>query len=184
MDQMQNYNIPEEDEIDLVALIKKLWLNRGLIIICTCVFMVLGLVVALVTPKVFTASCDVVPQTSSGTSTKSQMSMLAKMAGINISQELDTKTLSPYVYENIMKSTKFRKELMQTKIKFAEVEQPVSFFEYYTSEEYNKPSVIDYIKKYAIGLPGVILGAIRGEQPAPDYSALGGEGSQIETTTK
>ncbi len=184
MDQMQNYNIPEEDEIDLVALIKKLWLNRGLIIKCTCVFMVIGLVAAFVAPKVFTASCDVVPQTSSGTSTKSQMSQLAKMAGINISQEQDTRTLSPYVYENIMKSTKFRKELMQTKIKFAEVEQPVSFFEYYTSEEYNKPSVIDYIKKYTIGLPGVILGAIRGEQPAPDYSALGGEGSQIETTTK
>lgn len=184
MDQMQNYNIPEEDEIDLVALIKKLWLNRGLIIICTCVFMVLGLVVALVTPKVFTASCDVVPQTSTSSGAKSQMSMLAKMAGINISQEQDIKTLSPFVYENIMKSTKFRKELMQTKIKFAEVEQPVSFFEYYTSEEYNKPSVIDYIKKYTIGLPGVILGAIRGEQPAPDYSALGGEGSQIETTTK
>ncbi|MBO5860973.1 MAG: lipopolysaccharide biosynthesis protein, partial [Alistipes sp.] len=184
MDQMQNYNIPEEDEIDLVALIKKLWLNRGLIIKCTCVFMVIGLVAALVAPKVFTASCDVVPQTSSGTSTKTQMSQLAKMAGINISQEQDTRTLSPYVYENIMKSTKFRKELMQTKIKFAEVEQPVSFFEYYTSEEYNKPSVIDYIKKYTIGLPGVILGAIRGEQPAPDYSALGGEGSQIETTIK
>ena len=184
MDQMQNYNIPEEDEIDLVALIKKLWLNRGLIIKCTCVFMVIGLVAALVAPKVFTASCDVVPQSSSNTGAKSQMSMLAKMAGINISQEQEIRTLSPYVYENIMKSTKFRKELMQTKIKFAEVEQPVSFFEYYTSEEYNKPSVIDYIKKYTIGLPGVILGAIRGEQPAPDYSALGGEGSQIETTTK
>ena len=184
MDQMQNYNIPEEDEIDLVALIKKLWLNRGLIIKCTCVFMVLGLVVAFVSPKVFTASCDVVPQTSSGSGSKSQMSSLAKLAGINLSQEQEVATLSPLVYENIMNSTKFRKELMQTKIKFAEVEQPVSFFEYYTSEEYNKPSVIDYIKKYTIGLPGVILGAIRGEQPAPDYSALGGEGSQIETTTK
>ena len=99
MDQMQNYNIPEEDEIDLVALIKKLWLNRGLIIKCTCVFMVIGLVAAFVTPKVFTASCDVVPQTSTSSGAKSQMSMLAKMAGINISQEQDIKTLSPFVYE-------------------------------------------------------------------------------------
>ena len=73
MDQMQNYNIPEEDEIDLVALIKKLWLNRGLIIKCTCVFMVIGLVAAFVAPKVFTASCDVVPQTSSGSGSKSHM---------------------------------------------------------------------------------------------------------------
>ena len=42
MDQIQN-NIPqEEQEIDLVALVKKMWLNKGLIIKLTAVFMVLG----------------------------------------------------------------------------------------------------------------------------------------------
>lgn len=184
MDQMQNYNIPEEEEIDIVELIKKMWLNRKLIIKITVVFMVLGLVVALVSPKVFTASCDVVPQTSSSNSAKSQMSSLAKLAGIDLAQDQDGKTLSPYVYENIIMSTKFRKELMQTKIKFEEADRPVSFFEYYTSEEFNKPTVIDYVKKYTLGLPGVIIGAIRGEQPEPDYSALGEGESKIETTSK
>lgn len=185
MDQMQNYNIPEdEQEIDIVELIQKMWLNRMLIIKITIAFMVLGLVVALVSPKVFTASCDVVPQTSNQSSTKSQMSSLAKLAGIDLAQDQDGQTLSPYVYENILKSTKFRKELMQTKIKFEEADRPVSFFEYYTSEEFNKPTVIDYVKKYTLGLPGLIIGAIRGEQPEPDYSALEGEKSKIETTTK
>ena len=184
MDQMQNYNIPEEEDIDIVELIKKMWLNRKLIIKITVVFMVLGLVVALVSPKVFTASCDVVPQTSSSNSAKSQMSSLAKLAGIDLAQDQDGKTLSPYVYENIIKSTKFRKELMQTKIRFEEADRPVSFFEYYTSEEFNKPTVIDYVKKYTLGLPGVIIGAIRGEQPEPDYSALGEGESKIETTSK
>lgn len=185
MDQMQSYNIPEdEQDIDIVELIQKMWLNRKLIIKITVVFMILGLVVALVSPKVFTASCDVVPQTSSQSSTKSQMSSLAKLAGIDLAQDQDGKTLSPYVYENILKSTKFRKELMQTKIKFEEADRPVSFFEYYTSEEFNKPTIIDYALKYTVGLPGVILGAIRGEQPEPDYSALEGEKSKIETTTK
>ncbi len=184
MDQMQNYNIPEEEEIDIVELIKKMWLNRKLIIKITVVFMVLGLVVALVSPKVFTASCDVVPQTSDDSSAKSQMSSLAKLAGIDLAQDQGGKTLSPYVYENILKSTKFRKELMQTKIKFEEADRPVSFFEYYTSEEFNKPTIIGYIKKYIIGLPWIILDAIRGEQPEPDYSALGGGESKIETTSK
>ena len=184
MDQMQNYNIPEEEEIDIVELIKKMWLNRKLIIKITVVFMVLGLVVALVSPKVFTASCDVVPQTSDDSSAKSQMSSLAKLAGIDLTQDQNGKTLSPYVYENILKSTKFRKELMQTKIKFEEADRPVSFFEYYTSEEFNKPTVIDYALKYTIGLPWIILDAIRGEQPEPDYSALGVGKSKIETTSK
>ena len=66
MDQMQNQytNLPEEQEIDLVELIQRMWVNRWLIVKVTAVFMVLGLFVALFSPKVFTASCDVVPQTS------------------------------------------------------------------------------------------------------------------------
>lgn len=182
MEQNQyNNNLPEEQDIDLVELIQKMWANRGLIIKTTIVFMVLGLLVAIFSSKVYTASCDVVPQTSDSSSNLSRMSSLAALAGINLKQMQDVKTLSPYVYENILKSTTFRKELMQTKIDFEEVGQPISFYDYYTSEEYNKPSVFDYVLKYTIG---VILEAIRGEQPEPDYGAMGVEKSSIETLSK
>ena len=184
MDQIQN-NMPmlqEEQEIDLVALVKKMWLNKGLIIKLTAVFMVLGLLVALFSSKVYTTSCDIVPQTSKGAK-GSGMSSLAALAGININDGRSGAELSPLVYQNIMNSTSFRKELMQTKIDFEEAGRPVSFYEYYTSEEFNKPTVLSYIMKYTIGLPGVIMGAIRGEQPEPDYSSLGGA-SAIETISK
>ena len=185
MDQMQNQynNIPEEQEIDLVELIQRMWVNRWLIVKVTAVFMVLGVLVALFSAKVYTASCDVVPQTSkSGPS--SSMSSLAALAGINLNAAQSAESLSPNVYENIMGSTTFRKELMQTMIDFEEVGHPVSFFDYYTSEEYNKPSVFSYIKKYTIGLPFTILNAIRGEQPEPDYSGVGGDNNAIETISK
>ena len=182
MDQFQN-NIPqEEQEIDLVALVKKMWLNKGLIIKLTAVFMVLGLLVALFSSKVYTTSCDIVPQTSKGAK-GGGMSSLAALAGINLNDGQSGAELSPLVYQNIMNSTSFRKELMQTKIDFEEAGRPVSFYEYYTSEEFNKPTVLSYIMKYTIGLPGVIMGAIRGEQPEPDYSSLGGA-SAIETISK
>ena len=185
MDQMQNQytNLPEEQEIDLVELIQRMWVNRWLIVKITAVFMVLGVLVALFSPKVFTASCDVVPQTSkSGAS--SSMSSLAALAGINLNAVQSAESLSPEVYENIMGSTTFRKELMQTMIDFEEVGHPVSFFDYYTSEEYNKPGVLSYVKKYTIGLPFTILNAIRGEQPEPDYSGVGGDSNAIETISK
>ena len=185
MDQMQNQynNIPEEQEIELVELIQRMWVNRWLIVKVTAVFMVLGVLVALFSAKVYTASCDVVPQTSkSGPS--SSMSSLAALAGINLNAAQSAESLSPNVYENIMGSTTFRKELMQTMIDFEEVGHPVSFFDYYTSEEYNKPSVFSYIKKYTIGLPFTILNAIRGEQPEPDYSGVGGDSNAIETISK
>ena len=56
----QYNNLPEEQEIDLVELIQKMWINRWLIIKVTAVFMVLGVLVALFSSKVFTASCAAV----------------------------------------------------------------------------------------------------------------------------
>ena len=185
MEQFQNQNnMPvEEQEIDLVELIQKMWINRWLIIKVTSVFVVLGVLVALFSAKVYTASCDIVPDT--GKSSGSKMSSLAALAGVNLNSGEDVTALSPLVYENIMNGTTFRKELMQTKINFEEIDEPVSFFDYYTSEEYNKPSVFSYIKKYTIGLPFVILNAIRGEQPEPDYSGVGkSEGPTVETLSK
>ncbi len=186
MEQNQNQynNMPEEQEIDLVELIQRMWINRGLIIKTTLICMVLGFLVAIFSSKVYTASCDVVPQTSSSSSS-SRMSSLAALAGININQAQDIKTLSPFVYENIMKSTTFRKELMQTMIDTEKTDHPISFYEYCTSEELNKPSVLDYILKYTIGLPGVIWSAIRGEQPKTNYGEIGGDDkASIQTLSK
>ena len=180
----QYNNQTEEQEIDLVELIQRMWINRGLIVKVTIGFMVFGLLIAIFSSKVYTASCDVVPQTSSSSSS-SRMSSLAALAGININQVQDIKTLSPFVYENIMKSTTFRKELMQTMIDTEKADYPISFYEYCTSEELNKPSVLDYILKYTIGLPGVIWSAIRGEQPKTNYGEIGGDDkASIQTLSK
>ena len=180
----QYNNQPEEQDVDLVELIQRMWFNRGLIVKVTIGFMVFGLLIAIFSSKVYTASCDVVPQTSEST-TLSRMSSLAAMAGINLNQMQDVKTLSPYVYENITKSTTFYKELMQTNIFIREVGHPISFYEYYTSEEYNKPSILEYILKYTIGLPGVIWSAIRGEQPKTNYGEIGGDDkASIQTLSK
>lgn len=187
-EQMENQNIDssQEQEIDLIELIKRMWVNRRLILKVTGVCFVLGLLIALFSSKAYTAGCDFVPQTSS--SSTSRMSSLAALAGINLNQMDEVKALSPYVYENILNSATFRKELMQTKLNYEKADRPVSFYEYNTSEEFNKPGVGKIVMKYTIGLPFVILKAIRGEQPEPDYSALATEGngsaSKIETMTK
>ena len=180
----EKYNKQPDDQADLVELIQRMWINKRLIIIVTSVFVVLGLLVALFSSKEYTSACDVVPQ-ASDSSALSRMGSLAALAGINLDQMQNVKTLSPLVYKNIMESTTFRKELMQTQLNFKEIDHPISFYEYCTNEEYNKPSIGEYIIKYTVGLPFVILKAIRGEQPAPDYGKLKKSGaSAIETVTK
>ena len=47
----QANQMPQEEEIDLVEVVRKLWKNRKLILKITVVFMVLGVLVVLFSPK-------------------------------------------------------------------------------------------------------------------------------------
>lgn len=52
---------PSEDEIDLLALAKTVWINRKKVLTFTLGFMLVGLVVALLSPKEYTASSAFIP---------------------------------------------------------------------------------------------------------------------------
>lgn len=163
-----------EDEIDLVEIIQKLWRNRRFILKITAVFAVLGFIIAISTPNVYTASCTMVPQTGQKTPGGS-LGGLAAMAGINLGSMSSGEVLSPTVYPKIMDNVNFQKELIYSKFHFNGVEEPISLYEYYTDKKYQKFSVIGAIKKYTIGLPGVIIRAIKGkpaETKQSDTSSL------------
>ena len=100
-----------------------------------------------------------VPQ-SGGDMSKSQLSGLASMAGINIGMS-ESSDLSPVIYPKIVNSVPFKLELMNTPIHFSGIDKPISLFDYYTNPIYNKPTILSIVKQYTLGLPGVIIGAIR-----------------------
>ena len=91
--------------------------------------------------------------------------------------------LSPLMYDKLIKNIDLRKELMQTPINWEEYEQPVTILDYYTNPDYAKTSVMGTIKKYTIGLPFVILNAIRGEQEKKEV-ALPASGPQLSAYTQ
>ena len=157
------YNMPPEEEegIDIIALLKSLWEGRKTIIICTGVFVVLGLVAALTMKRTYSVTTVMVPQVSSGGGSSS-LSSLASLAGINLSSGSTGGELSPVIYPQIVSSVPYRRELINEPLHYAEADSAVSMLTYYT--EIAKPSVMDGILKYTVGLPGVIMGAIRGEK--------------------
>ncbi|MDP3441698.1 MAG: Wzz/FepE/Etk N-terminal domain-containing protein [Ignavibacteria bacterium] len=152
-----------EEEIDLVEIVQKLWRNRKFIIKVTAVFAVLGFIVAISTPNVYTASCTMVPQTGQK-SAGGSLGGLAAMAGINLGSLSSGEVLAPTVYPIILTNINFQKELIYSKYHFKGLEQPITLYDYYTNEKYQKFSLIGTIKKYTIGLPGVIIAAIKGKQ--------------------
>lgn len=182
-DSMSEQN-SEEQEIDLLEIIGRLWRERRFILKVTFVFVVLGILVALFSSKVYTAQCSIVPQTASK-NTGGSLSGLAAMAGINLGSMESGELLSPKIYSMIINSVPFQKDLMQVKIKFQEYEEPIRLFDYYTDEKYQKFSLLGTIKKYTIGLPGVIMEALRGkEEEDLQTETVGGDSVMIETLTK
>lgn len=154
-----NQKVATEDEIDLIPILKTIWQNRKIIIRVTAIFMILGLLIALFSPKEYIASSTMVPQLSNNKSKLGGLSSLAAMAGFNIDMNLETSELSPYIYPQIVQSVPFQLELMEMPFNISGVDHPVSIYEYY--KDYAKPDIISLIKKYTIGLPGLLIKVIK-----------------------
>ena len=54
----------QDDEIDLIALIKQLWLSKVTVIKTAFGFLILGVLVALLSPTVYAAASTFIPQSS------------------------------------------------------------------------------------------------------------------------
>ena len=165
MDENQYYNSPQEDEeeeegIDILAFLRNIWAGRRTIILCTLVCMILGFVAALTMQRTYTVKTVMVPQMNSRNN--SSLSSLASLAGIDMGMDLSAKDLSPLVYPQIVSSVPFRRELLHTPLHYAKADTAVSTYTYY--KKIAKPSFMSKVKKYTIGLPFVLLNAIRKEK--------------------
>ncbi len=163
---MNNAPLTDEGEgIDIMALVKQLWDGRKTVIIWTGAFIVLGLIAALTMKRTYDVSTVMVPQLNS--KSNSSLSSLASLAGFDLGTVNTGSELSPLIYPQIVSSVTFRKELMYTPLHYEKCDTAINMFDYAQSD-YAKPSAIGAvfiaIKKYTIGLPGVILGAMRGEK--------------------
>lgn len=168
----------EENEIDLIEVIRKLWSKRRFILKITVIFAFLGILIAFFSAKEFTASCIIVPQTGDKTA-GSGLGGLAAMAGINLGSTGSGDVLSPKIYPKVLSSVPFQKELMYQPIYFEEYKKTVRLIDYYTGDEYQKFSLSGTILKYTIGLPGIIIEAIRGEQPQTNIPENSGSVIQV-----
>jgi len=145
----------KDDAINIMALVKTVWNGRRRIIKTTLIFMVIGLFVAVFTPKQYTASTTIVPSKPGKSS--GSLNGLAALAGINLSG--GGSEISPNLYPEIISSIPFRKELLQTLLSFEDQKSPISYENYYTN--YHSPGVLSTVKKYTVGLPGLLISTFK-----------------------
>jgi len=162
----------EEDEIDLIALAKTLWEGRKTIIKTTIIFACLGLFVALTTPAQYTSNIVVKPILSeSKSSLGSSLGGLAAMAGITLPGSTSSSELHPTLYPQIVESYSFQKALMQTKLHVEGLAEELTYEDYFLN--HHKPSLLQNIKKYTIGLPRLIISSVLTKQTVSETQISG-----------
>ena len=157
MNSSQQSHLEAEDQIDIIALISKVWAGRKFVIKSAVIAAVIGVLVAISTPNIYTTSSMFTPNTSSGSSGGSSgLKGLASLAGINIGSSMEgAKEISPMLYGKIMESFTFKKELLEAPLKnLGEVTSLRDYFE----QESSSSSFFGTIKEYTIGLPSKIIG--------------------------
>lgn len=154
------HGVGGSDEIDLKEIFVNIWRKRRFILVCTGLFLLLGFFIAFTSPVSYTANCTLVPQT--GEKGGGNLGGLASMMGLNLGSSMIDETLSPRVYPQIINSVPFCKEIMRTPIVVNKSnDTPISLYEYYTDKRYRPTNVMNSIKKYTIGLPGLLISSLK-----------------------
>lgn len=157
-----------EEEIDIKELIGKVWLQRKFILIFTGIFTLIGIFVAFTSPVSYTSQSILVPQ-SGAKGNGGSLGGIASMMGVNLGSSASGESLSPSVYPQIIKSVPFRKDIMNTPIVVEKSSgHTISLYDYYTNKEYQPVNIIGGIKKYTIGLPGLIFSSLRKSDSSSD----------------
>lgn len=147
---------PEEQEIDLLELLQKLWAERRLILKWCVIGAIVGLVIGFSIPKEYTTTVKLAPEIQGGKSNLGGLSSLASMAGINMGSMNSADAVSPELYPDIVQSVPFMTALFDVNLTDVKGEKswPVSE---YVSEELRAPwwSAV-------LGFPFKALGWVRG----------------------
>ena len=157
----------QEDSIDIIALLQSIWKGKKLILKTGLVFMILGLFIAIFSQNEYTASTTIVPQSSSE-KPGSSLGGLAALAGINLGSVGQQSSISPQLYPQILTNISFQKELLETLLTIEGQDNKITYKEYYTNVY--SPSILSSIKKYTIGLPGVLIGLLKSDNTSNEKS--------------
>ena len=151
-----SYNNLDEDSIDIIALLKTLWIGKKLILKTTILFFVIGCIVALLSPVVYTSQTTFVPQVSDDQmpSPKGSLGSLASLAGINLNEVSTTSDsyLSPLLYSKLADSEEFSLNIVNEEIVNLNGDK-LTVKEYLIlNKSFFNFNIIGFIKKYTIGL--------------------------------
>ena len=156
------YQEEEEMEIDLMEYARKLWAARKLLLKVAGIAVIVGVVIALTTPKQYTVSVTLAPEMSKGGG--GGLSSIASMLGVGgLSMGNDADALNIQLYPDIVASTPFILDLMDTPVKTIDEEQPDTTLVGYL-KEYTSSSLMGTVMSLPFKAIGGIMSLFQSEE--------------------
>ena len=158
MTENKNYtNLPQEEEeleIDLMEYVRKLWDARKLLLMVAGIAAIVGVVIALTTPKQYTVNVTLAPELGNSRRSSS-LSSIASMLGVgNMGGGSEADAINVTLYPDVVASTPFIVDLLDTPVKTLDDETPdTTLVEYMKT---NKGTLIGTV----MSLPGKAIGGI------------------------
>src|SRR6056297_2384841 len=152
----------EDDEIDLLALAKRIWDGRWTIVKITGVFIALGLFWALFSPVEYQSEAILMPEIQTGESGGGASRLLQQFGGafgISGGADMPQGTIPPMIYPRIVNSLSFQLELLDHEVEFREYSVTTTWPDF-LENHYSKP-LTRYLIDYTIGLPFTLLRGVR-----------------------
>lgn len=118
MEQKHNTTPQKSKEIDIIGIVNKVLKEKKLLLFFTGVAAVVGLIVALNTPKSYTSNVVLAPEISGAGSMADNLSDLASMVGVNLSSKgAAVDAIYPEIYPDVMASSDFIIKLFDVKVR-------------------------------------------------------------------
>ena len=127
-----NNQYTDEQEIDIMEMISKLWKRRSMIIKWCIVGALIGLVAGFSIPKTYTAGVTLAPELQQRTS--SGVSSIASMMGVNLNNSVDA--ISVEMFPDVVHSTPFIVELFDLPVTFKRKGEVIT------------TTLVEYMKEY------------------------------------
>lgn len=144
----------DEQEIDLMEYARKLWGARKLLIKVAGIAVIVGVIIALTTPKQYTVNVKLAPElgNSRRSSSLSSIASMLGVGGMNMGSETDALNIT--LYPDIVASTPFILDLLDTPIQTLDNEEPDTILIEYLKT--NKGTLLGTI----MSIPGRTISAI------------------------
>ena len=145
----------EEKKIDWEKYIRRLWDARMLILKVAGIAAILGAILVLTTPKKYTAIATLAPETSKASSSNiSNIASMLGVGGLNLGNDADA--LKVTLYPDIVASTPFIIDLLNTQVSTMKEGQPDTTLTGYL-KEYRSSSLVGK----CMALPSKAVGGIK-----------------------